>query len=345
MYHWYTASGVDEIFSDMLRLSQFEAKGPVAVGTREAIGPWGAHDMAGNVKEWTVNESGDSGLRYIVGGAWNEPAYRFSEPEARDPWQRDPTFGLRLMNSTAPVPEAADRLAEVKGDPASLVPVSDEQFEILRGFYAYDWTPPDARVEAVDDGSAYWRKETVTFAGPSGERLRAFVFLPKNASPPYQTIVFFPSSYAREIPSTDALDLVTFEFIVRSGRTVIYPVYDGTYERRRPIKAGSSASRDRNVDLGQGSVQDGRLSGDSFRRRPHADRLLQSQSGRLLRSDPGRARAAHQGLGLRRRRASLRHAARNPDGQLHAAGHVPVDTRRFYREALDWYDRFLGPIR
>ena len=85
LYHWYQASGVDEIFADMLRLSHFDAKGPVSVGTREAIGPWGAHDMAGNVKEWARNEAGDTDLRYILGGGWNESAYRFSRARRARP--------------------------------------------------------------------------------------------------------------------------------------------------------------------------------------------------------------------------------------------------------------------
>ena len=26
-------------------------------------------------------------------------------------------------------------------------------------------------------------------------------------------------------------------------------------------------------------------------------------------------------------------------------GHVPTDVRRFYSEALNWYDRYLGPVK
>jgi formylglycine-generating enzyme required for sulfatase activity len=250
MYHWYTASGVDEIFADMLRLSNFDSKGPAKVGTREGIGPWGAHDMAGNVKEWSFSESSSTGFRYIVGGGWNESAYRFYEPEARNPWEREPTFGIRLMQGDAP-PEAARPITHVYADAQSLVPVSDEQFVLLRGFYRYDRAPLQARVDAVDDGSPHWRKEAVSFVGPTGERIPAFFFVPKNASPPYQSIVFFPSSYAREIPSSESLDLVTFEFIVRSGRAVLYPVYEGTFERRRPLAPGISAVRDRNITWGK----------------------------------------------------------------------------------------------
>jgi len=26
-------------------------------------------------------------------------------------------------------------------------------------------------------------------------------------------------------------------------------------------------------------------------------------------------------------------------------GHVPTDLRQFFRAALDWYDRYLGPVK
>ena len=103
VYHWRAASGMDDVFSDVLRVSQFDAKGPAKVGERHGVGPFGTLDMAGNVQEWTVNEAGSTGLRYILGGGWNDPAYRFREPEARDPWARSATFGVRLIK------EATDR--------------------------------------------------------------------------------------------------------------------------------------------------------------------------------------------------------------------------------------------
>ncbi|MBA3296076.1 MAG: SUMF1/EgtB/PvdO family nonheme iron enzyme, partial [Acidobacteria bacterium] len=387
LYHWYFASGVDEIFSDMLRLSQFDSRGPVPIGTREAIGPWGAHDIAGNVKEWGRNESGDTGLRYIVGGGWNESAYRFAEPEARDPWQRDATFGVRLMKSTAPVPAASGRIADVRGDPASLVPVSDEQFALLRGFYAYDRAPLGARTEAVDDGSPHWRKETVSFAGPAGERIPAFFFAPKNATAPYQTIVFFPSSYAREIPSSDALDLVTFEFLVRSGRAVIYPVYEGTFERRKPTSGGMSGIRDRNVTWAKEVFR----TIDYLEQRPDVDasrigyyslslgaffgpipvalepRIKASvfAAGGLRFNVPPEIQTANFMPRVKTpvllingtndfavpppsRRRFLELLGTPPQHKKLVeleGGHVPVDARRFFREALDWYDRYLGAVK
>jgi hypothetical protein len=53
----------------------------------------------------------------------------------------------------------------------------------------------DAKVESEDDSSPYWRKQRITFNATYGkERVPAYLFLPKNASPPFQTVVYFPHS-------------------------------------------------------------------------------------------------------------------------------------------------------
>ena len=51
----------------------------------------------------------------------------------------------------------------------------------------------------------------------------AHLFLPKNASPPYQTVVLFPSAYAVNASSSSTLDRQRFDFIVRSGRACSIP--------------------------------------------------------------------------------------------------------------------------
>jgi dienelactone hydrolase len=139
---------------------------------------------------------------------------------------------------------------------------------VYRRLYDYDRTPLDSRVESVEDDSPYWRKEKVNYAAAYGnERIPAYLFLPKNAKPPYQTIVFFPSAYARAVPSSASLDLVIFEFIVRSGRAVLYPVYQGTFERRGGAQPGRSGARDMRVQWGK----DFRRSVDYLETRPDVD--------------------------------------------------------------------------
>ncbi|MGH9315092.1 MAG: SUMF1/EgtB/PvdO family nonheme iron enzyme [Vicinamibacterales bacterium] len=248
LYHWYRAAPPQEIFSDILNLSNFDGKGPTRTGERQGLGPWGTLDMAGNVKEWCANVAQGTSLRYILGGGWDEPSYRYRESDARNPWDRSPTFGMRLVKNLGPADEAAAPVARVYGDPKSVVPVSDELFDVYRRFYMYDRTPLNARVDGTDDGAPHWRKETISFdAAYAGERIAAYLFLPKNAAPPYQTIVLFPSAYAVSGASSQNLDFSTFDFIIRSGRALLYPVYQGTFERRRPTAAGPSGRRDLHV--------------------------------------------------------------------------------------------------
>ncbi len=248
IYHWYRASGTDEIYSDILQLSNFDGKGPTKAGSRAGLGPWGTLDMAGNVKEWCANEVVGGSKRYILGGGWNEPSYRFAEEDGREPWDRGETFGLRLVRSLGPADAAGDPVGRLRPDPATIVPISDDQFAIYRRFYEYDRTPLASRVDSTDDSSPYWRKEKVSFAAAYGnERVPAYLFLPKHATPPYQTVVLFPTAYARQVPSSASLDIGTFDFLVRGGRAVLYPVYQGTYERRGGAQPGRSGSRDMQI--------------------------------------------------------------------------------------------------
>ena len=64
----------------------------------------------------------------------------------------------------------------------------------------------------------------------------AVLFLPKNAAPPYQTVIYFPGVQAqwrkssREIESSMEFK-VFLSFVVKNGRAALYPVYKGTMER------------------------------------------------------------------------------------------------------------------
>ena len=250
VYHWYRAANVDELSSDILRLSNFDGHGPRKAGESGGLGPWGTIDMAGNVKEWCANVTEGTTMRFVLGGSWDEPSYRYMEPDAQEPWDRSARHGVRLVKNLGPVGAAAAPMARVYGDPKSVVPVSDALFEVYRRFYDYDRTPLNTREEGVDASSPYWRKESVSFDAAYGkERIPANLFLPKGVTPPYQTIVVFPSAYALYASSSQLLDYSRFEFLVRSGRAVVYPVYQGTYERRNLPVSGPAARRDWHVQM------------------------------------------------------------------------------------------------
>jgi formylglycine-generating enzyme required for sulfatase activity len=68
VFHWRVAAQ-QGIFSEILRWSNFDTKGPAKVGSYGGIGPNGTYDMAGNVREWCLNQSVDR--QFILGGAWS----------------------------------------------------------------------------------------------------------------------------------------------------------------------------------------------------------------------------------------------------------------------------------
>lgn len=216
-------------------LSNFSGDGPAPVGSHHGIGPYGTHDMAGNVREWCWNATGPSweSNRYILGGAWSDPSYLYTYGVAQSPWDRSETNGFRCIRRLD-----EERLVAALRQPVEppaqeeIPPVSDEIFQVYKDLYAYDRTQLNAVLESVDESSEYWQRETITFAAAYGnERVIAHLFLPKNVDPPYQTVAYFPGSGAIRRRSSEDLQMKAFDFIIMSGRAVLYPVLMGTYER------------------------------------------------------------------------------------------------------------------
>ncbi|MGI8785865.1 MAG: protein kinase domain-containing protein [Acidobacteriota bacterium] len=246
VFHWRNAFGAS-FFSEVVMLGNFNGRGPEALGRLKEVGPYGTYGMAGNVKEWVWNEL--EGRRHILGGAWNEPVYMAIHDDVRPSLDRAETHGFRCVKESAPS-EAAAYAAVGAGSRARDVtkekPVDAAAFEIFRRFYSYDRTPLNPIVERTEEAE-HWRRERVSFAAAyGGERVLANILLPRNAAPPYQAVIWFPGSYARGLKFSDR-DLVFsyyFDFLPRSGRALVYPVYKGTYERPAPPGAGTSQQRD-----------------------------------------------------------------------------------------------------
>ena len=249
VYHWYSAASMGTE-SDVLETSNFSGKGPAAVGSYASLGPFGTYDMAGNVKEWCFNSDGKR--RYILGGASTEPRYMYQEPDARAAFDRSENNGFRLVKyaSAKPLPDAL--LADVSFksvDYRSIKPVPESVFRIYAGLYSYDQTPLDAKIESDEDSSPDWHRQRISFKAAYGdERVIAFLFLPKNVPAPYQTVVHFPGSEAGAFHTFTDLNLFNIDFLMKSGRAVMFPVYKGTYERfTHPTKRGSSEERDETI--------------------------------------------------------------------------------------------------
>jgi formylglycine-generating enzyme required for sulfatase activity/dienelactone hydrolase/predicted Ser/Thr protein kinase len=232
IYHWDRAADTP-LSNYIIPLSNFSDRDTSPRGGSQGVISYGVHDMAGNVREWCWNLRGD--WRFLLGGAWNDQVYMFNYAFAQPPMDRSPSNGFRCIKylGTDNNQEALkENISNPYVDFLSKEPVSDEVYTIYLNMYAYDKKELRSRAESVDEGDKDWVKEKISFdAAYGGERVLAYLFLPRSGKPPYQTVVYFPGSNAINIRSSELLYIDTFDFIMKSGRALLYPVYKSTYER------------------------------------------------------------------------------------------------------------------
>ncbi len=242
VFHWRRAAQ-QSIFSEILLWSNFDTKGPAAVGSYAGLGPYGTYDMAGNVREWCLNRTGDG--RYILGGAWSEPDYLYRSADATDPYNRLSINGFRCMRTSGELP--AKSLVAIDNpvyDHRQDTPVDDEVFALLRQSFEYDERELDVQVESSEVEGA-WRHEVVSILSAyEEERLPIHFFLPLDAAPPYQGVVYYPPSSALFLRSSSNPSFPMGYFVPKSGRALVYPIFKGTYERRVEWRGGPNDSRD-----------------------------------------------------------------------------------------------------
>jgi eukaryotic-like serine/threonine-protein kinase len=236
-HQWQKAAG-HRFVSYIAPISNFKGHGLEPVGSNQGMSPFGTYDMAGNVKEWCWNAT--EGKRFILGGAWNEPPYMFVDQDAQSPFERLATFGFRCVKTvpgTTLPPAALKPISFAYRDYTKEKPVSEAVFTVLKNQYRYDPGPLDAALDPVEEKNEFWTKQKVNFNAAYGnERMSAYVYFPKNATPPYETVIFFPGSYAVVERSSRDLDLFGCDFVIKSGRALVYPIYKSHYERGDGLK-------------------------------------------------------------------------------------------------------------
>ncbi len=235
MIMWPQAGG----YAIFAPFSNFQDRGTIPVGSLPGITPYGAFDMAGNVREWCFNSSQKG--RLIRGGGWNDTTYMFKELTQANASDRSPKNGFRcaLYPDPEKIPEQAFTTVEygTTVDIAKEKPVPDEIFQVYKEQFSYDKTDLNVQVESRNESPENWIKERISFdAAYGGERIIGVLFLPKNIKPPYQTVIYFPGEQAFPRSKSDDLgnDMefqLFLSFIVKNGRAILYPVYKGTMER------------------------------------------------------------------------------------------------------------------
>ena len=247
--HWYAAAYPGMAWA-VIRLSNFDNAGLAAPGKYQGLSAAGTFDMGGNAKEWCLNADGEK--RYIHGGSWRDPAYQFAAPDAQPAFDRSAENGFRCAKYLSE-PDAAylQPLVPVERDYSKEKPVSDDVFRGFQALYTYEKRDPEGRIDSADNSSPDWIQQRVSYdAGHGNERMPAVLFLPRNASPPFQLVMYFPGA-GGFLYSDSRRDLAAFyqlDYLIRGGRAVIYPVYEGTYERRVSGRLSAIQERDRDID-------------------------------------------------------------------------------------------------
>ena len=105
-------------------------------------------------------------------------------------------------------------------------PVSDELFRAYSSLYYYDKAPLNASAEPYGGDEEDWTAEKITYTAAYGnERAMAYLFLPRRAKPPFQTVLFFPGETAFQLQTfslttTRALDVLHGRSQERTRRAV-----------------------------------------------------------------------------------------------------------------------------
>jgi dienelactone hydrolase len=238
--HWYSAAGNDFLnltfVSKLMSISNFNNKGPESVGKYKGVTSFGAYDMAGNVREWCWNETAVGHI--IRGGAWDDASYLFYEMSQLPSFDRSAKNGFRcaLYIDKEKIPERTFEIVDYSEntDYSKVKPVDDDIFKIYNERFLYDSSALDAITEETIRSYENYTIEKITFNAAYGnDRVIAYLFLPDNSYPPFQTLIFYPGLNALAetnlLKSTETKWLT--DYLVKNGRAVMCPVYKGTFDR------------------------------------------------------------------------------------------------------------------
>ncbi len=212
--------------------ANFGSTGPVDVDAHPfGMSPYGAYEMAGNVREFTANAA--EGGFVAMGASWQDRPYQFVSIATPPGLSSSPTLGFRCAQREVSAEAQGGGPLQLARISPSYTPVDEATYRAFLAHYRYDaitLEPETSRVMETDE----WRVETVTFNGLEGERVRTHLYLPNSASPPYQTMVFVASSSAFFADPVD----VQLEWLIganiRAGRAAMGVVLDGMVGRERP---------------------------------------------------------------------------------------------------------------
>jgi serine/threonine protein kinase/tetratricopeptide (TPR) repeat protein len=255
IHDWERAACFDQ--ADQLAFrSNLGSTGPAPVGRLETLNSLGLFDMAGNVKEWCRNATVD-GSRAIRGGGWLDHLYIFRSIEIDSPWSRPEDVGFRCVRYPEPLPgeEGGPFVVDVPTPPGEVKKEPLEEFERIRKFFLVDQGASLNQKTVRAEDSAFYRHEVIEINAAYGnERFQVHLLLPTSSETKTQRlhpIVYHPGNGVKRIRqfSTSHGDFAIAAALVRSGRAVCFPVYQGTFERSGVNDAADTGQKKRDLEI------------------------------------------------------------------------------------------------
>ena len=225
--------------------SNFNDEGAVEGGIFQGVGGFGTYDLAGNVREWYFTRNRDDQQRFIMGGGWSDPYYAAQDGYAQGPFDRSDINGfrcIRYFEDAARRIELEKPLGNTLRDPSKQTPVGDAVFALYARQFVYDQVPFQETSEPIPlDHEDYTCEKVTIDAAYGGERMAVYLYRPRDIQPPYQTVLIFPGAGAIHSTEYSQGSITRLDFLLKSGRALVFPVYKGTFYRRDGLPNGFPA--------------------------------------------------------------------------------------------------------
>lgn len=246
---WGLVNGKESI----VHRANFKGKSTTSVRSYTfGLSPFGCYNMAGNVKEWCLNEAPNG--YFTAGGSWQDPSYLFANYGIFPSFYSSNALGFRCVRaaSDTAIEQSAMKINVERRTP-SYTPVDAATFRSFLSFYHYDTRPLQAELLETKE-TPDWTRQKVSFAGRPDERIIAYFYLPKHAAPPYQVLQLFPNGSIFQGASAAEIAESILAPQIKSGRAVLATVPQGGHERESENlelwpKANSVKYRERAMQL------------------------------------------------------------------------------------------------